>query len=171
MFHQWVGSAGALGYIEIAQKARDAEVLLTTPGWTTADLRDSLTALALAFASPREAIDTPIPESIVQGLTRRRVALIGFADEEAERICGAFERARALPRMFTGEEPPHADSIQDCSVLMVHVRPETLGIPWLQADFVTGQPMVLVGGREDLLGPAARSAGARVRVPDRWLAA
>jgi CheY-like chemotaxis protein len=105
----------------------------------------------LAFASPREASDTPIPESIVQELTRRRVALIGFADEEAERICSAFERAHALPRLFTGAEPPHVDSIQDCSVLMVHVRPETLAIPWLQADFQGGQPIVLVGGREDLL--------------------
>ncbi len=170
MFHQWIGSAGALGYMEIAQKARDAEVLLTTPGWTTADLRNSLTSLALAFASPREASDTPIPESIVQGLTRRRVALIGFADEEAERVCGAFERARALPRMFTGEEPPHVDSIQDCSVLMIHVRPETLGIPWLQAGFAAGkQPLVLVGGREDLLAlPLEVQARACEFLIDGW---
>ena len=169
MFHQWVGSSGALGYMEIAEKARTAEILVTTPGWTTADLRDTLAALALAFASPREAADTPIPENIVQELTRRRVALIGFADEEAERICSAFERARALPRLFTGEEPPHVDSIQDCSVLMVHVRPETLGIPWLQADFKTGQPMVLVGGREDLLSlPPEVQARACEFLIDGW---
>ncbi|MEO8369574.1 MAG: response regulator [Candidatus Solibacter sp.] len=170
LFHQWIGSAGALGYSEIAQKARDAEVVLTSPGWTVADLRTCLAALGLAFASPREAIDTPIPESIVQGLTRRRVALIGFADEEAERVCGAFERAHALPRMFTGEEPPHVDSIQDCSVLMVHVRPETLGIPWLQSDFSgSQQPLVLVGGREDILSlPAEVQARACEFLIDGW---
>src|ERR1035437_4306565 len=35
---------------------------------------------------------------------------------------------------------------------MVHVRADTLGIPWLQTDFVPSRPLVLVGGREDLLG-------------------
>jgi hypothetical protein len=79
--------------------------------------------VAYAFASPREASDTPIPDSIVQELNRKRIALIGFADEEAERVCGAFERVRALPRLFAGDEPPQSDSIRDCSVIMVHVRP------------------------------------------------
>jgi HPt (histidine-containing phosphotransfer) domain-containing protein len=85
MLHQWVGSAGALGYVELAEKARAAEILLTTPGWIKSDLRNALTALAHAFASPREAGDNPIPDSIVQELTGKRVALIGFADE-AERV-------------------------------------------------------------------------------------
>jgi two-component system, cell cycle response regulator DivK len=151
MFHQWVGSAGALGYMELAEKARAAETLLNTPGWTKSDLRDALNALAYAFASPREAADTPIPDSIVQELTRKRIALIGFADEEAERLCGALERVRALPRLFAGDEPPQSDSIRDCSVLMVHVRPATLDIPWLRAGSSPSGPLVLVGGREDLL--------------------
>jgi two-component system cell cycle response regulator DivK len=151
MFHQWVGSAGALGYMELAEKARAAETLLTTPGWTKSDLHDALSALAYAFASPREASDTPIPDSIVQELTRKRVALVGFADEEAERICGAFERVRALPRLFAGDEPPESDAIRDCSVVMVHVRPATMAIPWLQTGFVPSCPLVLVGGRENLL--------------------
>src|SRR5450759_4069406 len=114
--------------MELAEKARDAETLLNTPGWTKSDLRDALSALANAFASPREAADTPIPDSIVQGLNRKRIALIGFADEEGERLCGALERVRALPRLFTGDEPPESDAIRDCSVIMVHVRPVTLGI-------------------------------------------
>ncbi|MEO8597833.1 MAG: response regulator [Candidatus Solibacter sp.] len=169
MFHQWVGSAGALGYLELAAQARAAELLLTTPGWTPAEFRETLDALAVAFASPREAGDTAIPDAIMQELSRKRVALIGFADEEAERICEAFQRAGALPRAFTGEEPPQADSIRDCSVLMVHVRPETRGIPWLQADFQTTQPLVLVGGREDLLAlpPAVQSRACEYLI-DGW---
>jgi two-component system, cell cycle response regulator DivK len=169
MFHQWVGSAGALGYMELAEQARAAETLLTTPGWTKSDLRDALTTLAYAFASPREASDTPIPDSIVQELIRKRIALIGFADEEAERVCGAFERVRALPRLFTGDEPPQSDSIRDCSVIMVHVRADTLGIPWLQTDFVPSRPLVLVGGREDLLGlPLQVQARACEFLIDGW---
>src|ERR1039457_4731105 len=42
MFHQWVGSAGALGYMELAGKARAAETLLTTPGWTKSEFHDVL---------------------------------------------------------------------------------------------------------------------------------
>jgi CheY-like chemotaxis protein len=151
MFHQWVGSAGALGYTELAEKARTAETLLNTPGWTKSDLRDTLDALGQLFAAPREAADTPIPDSIVQELTRKRIALIGFADEEAERLCGAFERVRALPRLFGGDEPPQSDSIRDCSVIMVHVRAGTLGSAWLRSGLPPCGPLVLVGGREDLM--------------------
>ena len=152
MFHQWVGSAGALGYMELAEQARAAETLLSTPGWTKSDLRDTLTALAYAFASPREASETPIPDSLVLELTRKRIALIGFADEEAERMCSAFERVRALPRLFTVDESLESDSVRDCSVVMVHVRPDTVDSAWLRADFTPSRPLVLVGGREDLLG-------------------
>jgi CheY-like chemotaxis protein len=44
MCHQWVGSAGALGYMELAEQARAAEALLFKPGWTKSDLRDTLIA-------------------------------------------------------------------------------------------------------------------------------
>jgi DNA-binding response OmpR family regulator len=151
MFHQWVGSAGALGYMEIAQHARAAETLLCKPGWAKSDLRDSLAALAKAFASPREAAETPIPDSIVRELAGQRIALIGFADEEGERLCAAFARVRALPQLFTGAEPPQSNSIRDCSVAMVHVRPATVHIPWLRSGFLPPRPLVLVGGREGLL--------------------
>jgi CheY-like chemotaxis protein len=169
MFHQWVGSAGALGYMELAGKARAAETLLTSPGWTKSDFRDALISLAYAFASPREAADTPIPDSIVQELARKRVALIAFADEEAERLCSAFERVHALPRLFSGDEPPESASILECGVIMVHVRPDTVDIPWLQTGFAPPRPVVLVGGREDLLAlPLDVQSGACEFLIDGW---
>ena len=73
------------------------------------------------------------------------------SDEEAERLCSAFERVRALPRLFSGDEPPESASILECGVIMVHVRPDTVDIPWLQTGFAPPRPVVLVGGREDLL--------------------
>jgi CheY-like chemotaxis protein len=169
MFHQWVGSAGALGYMEIAEQARAAETLLSKPGWAKSDLRDSLAALAKAFASPREAADTPIPDSIVRELAGQRIALIGFADEEGERLCAAFDRVRALPQLFTGAEPAQSNSIRDCSVVMVHVRPATVCIPWLRTGFQPPRPLVLVGGREDLLAlPADVQARACEFLIDGW---
>ena len=169
MFHQWVGSAGALGYMELAGKARAAETLLLSPGWTKTEFRDALISLAYAFASPREAADTPIPDSIVQELARKRVALIAFADEEAERLCSAFERVHALPRLFAGDEPPESASVLECGVIMVHVRPDTVGIPWLQTGFQPPRPVVLVGGREDLLAlPVDVQARACEFLIDGW---
>ncbi len=151
LFHQWVGSAGALGYMEIAEQARAAETLLTTPCWTHSDLRQALAGLAKAFASPHEAADTPIPASLVRELTRTRVALIGFAEQEAELVCQALERVCALPQLFSADEPPQSAAIRDCRVAMVHVRPATMRIAWLQPGFASSRPLVLVGGREDLL--------------------
>ena len=41
-------------------------------------LRDSLTNLALAFNSPREARDAPISDQIVKTLSGKRVVAVGF---------------------------------------------------------------------------------------------
>jgi CheY-like chemotaxis protein len=151
LFHQWIGAAGALGYMEIAELSRTAENLASTPGWSTVGLQRVLSSLAEAFAAPHEAADTPIPESIAGELARKRFALIGFADEEAERVCDALGKVGALPRLFTADDPPGAEALHDCSVLMVHVRPETASMPWLKPGPAPAQPLVLVGGREHLL--------------------
>uniref|UniRef100_Q01U09 Response regulator receiver protein n=1 Tax=Solibacter usitatus (strain Ellin6076) TaxID=234267 RepID=Q01U09_SOLUE len=168
-FHQWIGSAGALGYLELAEQARAAEALLGHPGWTRDDLRQMLAALASAFSSPREAADTPIPERMAQELERKRIALVGFADEEAERVCVAFEKVKALPRLFSGDEPPDSELLRDCSVVMVHVREQTRDIPWLKVDCPSRKPMVLVGGRDQLLAlPAAVQSRACEFLIDGW---
>lgn len=171
IFHQWVGSAGALGYMEISNKAREAEMLLSSAGWTKAELREALTKLTSAFAAPREAADTPLPPSIVDGLSRKRIALVGFGDEVAERVCVAFERVKARPQLFGADEPLGSESVRQCAVVMVHVRPETMGSGWLRREDLseTGPPLVLVGRREDLLAvdPAVQSHAAEFLV-DGW---
>jgi hypothetical protein len=52
--------------------------------------------------------------------------------------------------------------------MMVHVRPAALGIPWLQSVCAI-RPLVLVGGREDLLGLPVE-VQALACGSDRWLA-
>jgi CheY-like chemotaxis protein len=169
LFHQWIGAAGALGYMDIADLARTAENLASTPGWSTIALHQALTALAAAFAAPREAADTPIPESIAAELARKRFALIGFPDEEAERVCEALGKVGALPRLFAADDPPSAEALRDCSVLMVHVRPETAAVPWLKPGAPASQPLVLVGGREALLAlPPSVQARACEFLIDGW---
>jgi DNA-binding response OmpR family regulator len=171
VFHQWVGSAGALGYMEISGKAREAEKLLASPGWTKAELREALTNLTFAFGTPREAADMPLPQSIVDGLIQKRIALVGFADEVAERVCLAFERVNARPQLFGADEPAGSESVRHCAVVMVYVRPETMGSAWLRRENLreTGPPLVLVGGREDLLAvdPEVQSHASEFLV-DGW---
>jgi CheY-like chemotaxis protein len=112
-----------------------------------------LTDLVYAFQSPKEASATPIPDSIMQELNRKRVGLVGFADAEADQVCAAFEGARALPLLFGTDEKMDSDAIRGCSVVMVHVREATLDSPWLrpQGNLPPEIPLVLVGAREHLL--------------------
>src|ERR1700691_2603405 len=67
--HQWVGTGGLLGYAAISHMAREVEAILAEQPLDNAQLRESLTNLALAFSSPRDAREAPLPESIVQALS------------------------------------------------------------------------------------------------------
>jgi len=157
LMHQWIGAAGALGYTEISQKARDVEGLYLAQTWETALLRDTLTALLVEFQSPKEAAETPIPESILEKLTGKRIAMVGFADAEAEKVCAGFTRARALPLTFDCSEPRDSRAIRACGAVMVHARPETADSHWLRyvpSASVERPPLVLVGAREHLLALA-----------------
>src|SRR5262249_6756212 len=105
------------------------------------------------LASSTEAADTAIPASIVDQLARKRIALIGFADSEADKVCAAFEKVRAMPYLFDSDEPADSEGVRACAAVMLHARPETMNSPWLQPDCVAapGQPWLFLGGREDLL--------------------
>ena len=154
LMHQWIGAAGALGYTEIAVKAREVEGLYLAQGRDTALLRDTLPALLLAFQSPKEAAETPIPESILEKLAGKRIAMVGFADAEAEKVCAGFARARALPLAFECSEPRDSRAIRGCAAVLVHARAETADSHWLRyvpAPFMERPPLVLVGSREHLL--------------------
>jgi two-component system cell cycle response regulator DivK len=153
LFHRWIGSAGVLGYMDIAEQARAAETVLSEADWTVSALREALTALSYALAAPKEAAPTPMPDTILRELNRNRVALVGFADDVADEVCAALGQAGALPLLFPKDEPADSEAIRACRAVMVHVRLETLLSPWLRPDasLPAGLPLVLVGAREHLL--------------------
>ena len=170
--HQWVGTGGLLGFPTISQRSREVEMLLREPPWSLVRLRSCLTNLADAFADPGVAVtDVPLPEFIVQELAGKRIALIAFDEVEAERLCAALGRVGARPRLFDACDQPDCAPIRECSAVMVHVRPETLGVEWLSPDFLAPPllPLVLVGARERLLGldPGVQSR-AREFLIDGW---
>jgi DNA-binding response OmpR family regulator len=158
--HQWVGTGGLLGYSAISRLAREVEAVLNDPPADNAALRESLTNLVMAFSSPREARDVPVPLSIVEALAGKRVALVGLPPVEAQRLCAALERARGVPSFFEHSHAPDAEGPLACSLAVVYVGPDTEGSRWLDpASAVPGRPLVFVGSRDCVLAlePAVQS--------------
>jgi two-component system cell cycle response regulator DivK len=168
--HQWIGAGGLLGYTAISRLAREVEAILLERPVDQTQLRESLTTLALAFGSPKDARDVPVSESIQQALTGKRVALVGLPTNEAQRFAVALKRVRAVPVMFEYSMGPDSDAIQSCEIVVVHVRPETAASPWLDPSSPTGShPVVLVGAREDLSALDMRVQSlAREFMMDSW---
>jgi DNA-binding response OmpR family regulator len=170
--HRWAGTGGLLGYPKISDRARDVDAMLRTPPWTVLRMRVALTNLEREFAQPAAAVaELQIPDSIVQELQGKRVALVGLGDVEAERLCGALARVGAKPRLFEADYPPHAQVVCECNVALIHVRPETMETKWLAPEFVPppGLPVVFIGTRERLfaLNPGVQ-ARAREFLIDGW---
>jgi two-component system cell cycle response regulator DivK len=149
--HNWIGTGGLLGYTAISRLAREAEAVLLVRPLENDQLRDSLTNLALAFNSPREARDAPLSESIVHALSGKRVALVGLPASDAQRMCVALERTNSVPVFFEASEPPDSKAVLECHLAVVHVRPEMGQTPWLEPGTAYMLPLVFVGNRDHLL--------------------
>ena len=148
--HKWIGAGGALGYLDISAHSRIVEDLLAAPKLDAKAIRETLSDLVLAFADPREAKLDALPESVIEAITDRRIAMVGFAAEEAERLCEVLERLSARPRLFEADEPPNSESIRSCHAVLIHVREKTMSAGWLDprcAD-VGREALVFVGGRD-----------------------
>lgn len=168
--HTWIGTGGLLGYTAISRNAREAEAVLLERPLENDQLREALTNLALAFNSPREAREEPIPEIIGQTLTGKRVALVALPTPDSLRMCVALERTSGIPVFFEIAEPPRSEAVLDCDLIVVHVRPETAGSPWLDAATVpAGRPVILMGGRDHLLAldPAVQALASEFLM-DPW---
>ncbi|MEI9974939.1 MAG: response regulator [Ignavibacteriota bacterium] len=166
--HQWVIAAGLLDFPEIGGLAERAEELLRADLWHAPDVREIFTELYIAFGERLESKAEPLPQTLVSASTGKYVALIGFAPDQAEDMCGVLERLKARALLFESDDPANAGAIQNCDAALVHVRPETLTNSWLRAE--TPNPsdirLVLFGSRADLidLPPATRARAAEFLV-------
>ena len=170
--HPWTGTAGMLGFARISELSREVETLLQAPSPNVAGLRAALTNLARAISDPGvAAMDAALPDFIVEELTGKRVALVGFGEVEADRLCAALDRVGAKPRLLEASDSPDSPLIRECNVIMMHVRRETLGSVWLDPQHLTPHhaPLVFIGGRDLLLSldPSVQSR-AREFLIDGW---
>ncbi len=169
---RWVGAGTALGYPGISSKALYLTDALQTAQYDRSQVRDNLLNLGSAFAEPPESVEPVLPESVAARLASKKVALIGFADDEADRLCVALDRVRASARLFSADEPVGSHGVAVCEVVLLHVRPETAKSPWLTEEWIAQceQAVVLVGSREQLLSfnPAPHFWACELLI-DGWL--
>jgi two-component system, cell cycle response regulator DivK len=168
--HQWIGTGGLLGYTAISRLSREVEGAMQERPLDTAQLRELLTNLVLAFTSPREARDAPVPDSIIKSLTGKVVAVAGLPAGESQRLCVALERVVARPVFFELGIKPSVE-LTECDLLVAYVRPDGSGVVWPETGSATppSLPVVLVGAREHLLAlePAVQAL-AREFLMDAW---
>jgi two-component system cell cycle response regulator len=151
--HQWIGSAGLLGYPAIAQRARDVESVMRSSACTPARLRGPLTNLARAFHNPQAATSESSSQSVVRALNGKRVALIGLSDEAADLMCAALEQVGAKARLFEADQSPYSEAVGICHLIVVYVCPENMICRWLARDVpgLPALPTIFFGAPEHLL--------------------
>lgn len=169
VIHQWIGAGGLLGYTAISRLSREVESLLQERPVDTAQVRESLTSLLLAFSTPREATNTPVPEAVVQALGGKVMAIAGLPAQEAQRLCVALEWVRARATCFDSGAPVDAAALEQCDLLVAYIPPGGSDSSWLNALLAAGLPAVFMGSREDLAGLAPDvQARAREILIDSW---
>lgn len=168
--HQWVGTGGLLGYSALARLAREVESVLLERPLDSAQVRESLTNLVLAFSTPREALDAPVPDAIVHALSGKRVAIVGLPAHENQRLCVALERVQARAVFFELSGPIDVAALSKCALVATYVRPGGGDSPWLDpSSDLAGLPTVFVGSRDHLLdlAPAVQAMAAEFLM-DSW---
>ena len=146
------------------------EALLLERPVDSAQVRESLTNLLLAFSTPREALGTPIPDAIVEAVRGKCIAIAGLPAHETQRLCVALERAQARAVFFELASPPDKVALRKCDLVVTYVNPGGGSSAWLGGpDAVAGLPTVLVGSRDHLLAldPAVQAMAADFLM-DSW---
>ena len=155
--HQWIGTGGLLGYSAISRLAREVEAVLLERPVDSGQLRESLANLALAFSTPREARDAPIPGAVLDALSGKRAALVGFWPTRRSGCRWRWSGlARAVP--FPISEPADSPPVRASELVVTAFGPKS-GSRWMHWRREAGTPpLVFAGARDHLLTLEAAQA-------------
>src|ERR1039458_2722184 len=68
------------------------------------------------------------------------------------RLTASRRKSAARSPSVGRARPPRSEALLDCDLIVVHVRPETMGSPWLDAATIpTTRPVIFLGSRDHLL--------------------
>jgi len=149
--HQWVGSAGLLGFGEVCKLARSLEQKLETQPLVISEVRELLTNLALTFADLRRPKLARIPDNIAKAIAGGRIAMVGFEAEHADRMCEALGGAGARLLSFGADEDPNSEVVRQCDLIIVGVHPGTIDCAWLKRDALCGEARTVFAGERQYL--------------------
>jgi DNA-binding response OmpR family regulator/HPt (histidine-containing phosphotransfer) domain-containing protein len=150
--HQWVGSAGLLGFGELSKQARSLEQKFETQPMAPSEARELITNLASSFGDLRQAKPAKIPDNLAKTIAGGRIAMVGFEAEHADRLCAVLGGAGARLLSFGAGEDPKSEMIRQCDLIIVDVHPGTIDSAWLKGDAPCGEArMVFTGERQYLL--------------------
>jgi two-component system cell cycle response regulator DivK len=169
--HAWIEGANALDYPVLAILAGEVEKVLRLRPPDKVALCDALSNLMVGFVEPPEAAIGPVPPAVESALKGKTIALVGLADEDAGRLSAMLERASARPKLLDPSLRPNPELLAACGLIVVHVRPDTIGTHWLHPVTLKElkQPLVLIGVRDHLqqLDPSVLPRAAELLI-DGW---
>jgi CheY-like chemotaxis protein len=149
----WAAAAAILDYQAIATLASQVERYLSASSPDPASLDEALSNLMIGLIETPESTTGPVPDPIVAALKGKRVALVGFSADDAERLSASLERASAKPRYFDRVTSRDSNPIRECSLALVAVTPATKDTFLLAAGSAafSGPLLVLAGVRDQIL--------------------
>lgn len=167
--HRWAGRGSTLGFPAITAQARVLEAALDRGDRSAA--RDALGVIGRLFregpaggarAEPRaegDAHAAGIPTAIVGGLADRRVALVGFAPAEADRMAEALALAHARAEPVAWREG-FSGSLRGYDLVVLAAHGDPGWAPWLSPAVLAEceAAVLLVGDSETLLRAASALA-------------
>ncbi len=159
--HRWAGVGGTLGLPQISQRAYEMETLLDRAlPEIEEQLRMGLEEICKLSvdAAQTPGTTTAVPAPIVERLSGKRFALVGFEPPEAGRISNALEQAQAFSRLVVPTERAFETELRLFDVVVLNLSRELDQYPGFQpAALVNCQkPLLIIGARDLLLkqGPA-----------------
>ena len=166
--HQWIGTAGLLGFSDLSALAREVETVLRERPLDAAQVRDSLTLLLFEFHLPPESREAPFPDALIDGLRGRCIATTGLPASQARRLAIALQRAGATSRVFA---PGSLDQgkLTGCDLVAAYVPPGGIDEAWLGSARRFVPSAIFIGDREDILTlPADMRAQSAGLLMDSW---
>ena len=150
---EWGGDA-TREFPTIAALARRGEELLAESPLSRTALRDCLSNLYFAFDELLGQENVAPPDSVLQELRGKRVALVGLPTKRCDAICAALGRVEARPLLFPAGFDSDRQLIRDCDFIMLYVHPGMDASP-LQALAAGAGKLLLAGELRDLVEVAA----------------